>query len=391
MGNEQVSCIFDKRSKCYSIVCDVTLDWYLDLVETPYESGGNIEGQREALSTKAGRRIRSQMVDDFKAGGVLPAVVVGLETSGIKFVEGNTPKIFDLLANFPSEDISILDGMQRTTAMKEAMESTEEADFKNRIIRVEFWVAEKIHALLYRMLVLNTGQVPWSLRRQIEVVFSSLKKDLVDRVENLQLLEVDTSERRTAAGLFHANKLIEIFLIIGTRSERLDVKEKLADDFLRLDFIENASDKELTEYYFSIVQVIVNLDLALGRENVNLAEGRFKKGIDLFSSQPALSGFSVAISQHIFGRPGKVTDATKQQERKEKLVSGFTALIQKMNEMSQQELKDFCAFDVLNEETSPFKQSGKIGDEERRYFKQAFKVIMEENFDIDSLEVCWRV
>lgn len=38
----------------------------------------------------------------------------------------------------------------------------------------EFWLAKSVRALVYRMLVLNTGQVPWTLSRQLGVVFEPL-------------------------------------------------------------------------------------------------------------------------------------------------------------------------------------------------------------------------
>ena len=51
----------------------------------------------------------------------------------------------------------------------EALEEDELA--AEREVREEFWVAEKVNSLIYRMLVLNTGQVPWETGRQLETVY----------------------------------------------------------------------------------------------------------------------------------------------------------------------------------------------------------------------------
>ncbi len=70
---------------------------------------------------------------------------------------------------------SIIDGMQRTTALQEAKDSFGENQLN---IRVEFWIADKLNSLIYRMLVLNTGQVPWEMARQLETIYSQLLKSI---------------------------------------------------------------------------------------------------------------------------------------------------------------------------------------------------------------------
>lgn len=68
--------------------------------------------------------------------------------------------------NSNSNELCIIDGMQRTQAMLDAGEN-----FLSREIRVELWLSESLNKLIYRMLVLNTGQVPWTMQRQLEVVY----------------------------------------------------------------------------------------------------------------------------------------------------------------------------------------------------------------------------
>lgn len=392
----EISYLYDAKTGCHSYLCTVDLQWYLEVTKDAYMGGGGIEGQRTALNTQSGRRIRKQMVDDFSAGGILPPVVIGVENQDLSC--GDRLILPDLLKTITkassSGDLSILDGMQRTTAMREAIDyNSEQSSFESRTIRVEFWVAQKIHSLLYRMLVLNTGQVPWSLRRQVEVVFYSLKKEMKARIIGLNLIEVDDGSRRVTAGTFHANKLIEAFMIIGTRSERIDLKEKIADDFLKLDFIENSSDKELTAYFFDILQIIVDIDIALSSiaSDNEISQARFCRGLDIFSSQPALTGFCAAIAQYIFGRPGTHFSREYQEGNMEKIKSGFNILLAEMQTKSPDELREFVAFDVLNEQISTLGKSSKIGDEERIFFKNAFRVIIEEKYQLHTMEVCWRV
>jgi hypothetical protein len=51
--------------------------------------------------------------------------------------------------------------MQRTAALFEAIEADKAV--LDRQMRVEFWLTRSVRTMIYRMLVLNTGQVPWTL------------------------------------------------------------------------------------------------------------------------------------------------------------------------------------------------------------------------------------
>ena len=94
-------------------------------------------------------------------------------------------------------------------------------------MRIEFWLATNTNSLIYRMLVLNTGQVPWDLRRQIEVIHKPLIKELKQN-SSIELLEKDDERRRARAGQFQANRIVELYMVFGARKEKIDTKERLA-------------------------------------------------------------------------------------------------------------------------------------------------------------------
>ncbi|HGF7155660.1 TPA: hypothetical protein AB5C39_003831, partial [Vibrio mimicus] len=186
--------IRDDSNSTTSILLNLELSEYLRIVDKAYEQQGGIDGQRAPLKTQTAKRIRQQMISDFSSGGILPPVVIGVETKEqidpesltkdllIKFLEASMDSGDDL--------ISIIDGMQRTTAMREANLNLD-GGLDSKPVRVEFWFSESTHQHLYRMLVLNTGQVPWSLRRHLEVVFNSLKKDIIKEIPDCRLVEID--------------------------------------------------------------------------------------------------------------------------------------------------------------------------------------------------------
>ncbi|EGR0209079.1 hypothetical protein FMH16_21285 [Vibrio vulnificus] len=392
---ESINIIRDNSNSTISILLNLELSEYLRIVDKAYEQQGGIDGQRAPLKTQTAKRIRHQMISDFSSGGILPPVVIGVETKEeldldnltkddlISFLEASMESGNDL--------ISIIDGMQRTTAMREANINLE-GSLDSRPVRVEFWISESTHQHLYRMLVLNTGQVPWSLRRHLEVVFNSLKKDIIRAIPECRLVEIDGNSKRSSSGEYNFSSVIEMFLVIGTRTERIETKEKLTSEFLKLDFIESSSKHELTDIFTKVLHMLYRFDKAISKYNLEPIEyGKFKQPYNLFSSQPALIGFSVSSAQYILGRPGRKLSKEEIGLNLDSYMSGFDSLIENISSFDRDKMIEFLSFETLNEVFENYTSGSNIGDAQRAYFKSAFNVIFEENFDVESMNICWRV
>lgn len=378
----------DEKFGCHSIIENITMADYMSLIDNAYKDNGGIYGQRSALTTKSAKQIRERMVEDFKSGSVLPPVVIGIIDSKHALNEDTTLEEFkQYLSTIDKNNISIIDGMQRTTAMKEA--NLSEKEQQKRKIRVEFWIVKSINDLIYRMLVLNTGQVPWNTRRQLEVVFTPIKKTISERIPNLELIEIDSGQRRTEAGQFQADRIIELFHVFSTRSEKFDTKQTLSEAYQRIDMIEALSKKNIFDIFIEILNEIVRLDKNLSRCNVQLSEGRFKNGKDVFTSQPTLVGLIVVFAQTILGRPGIDYPAERIEQKRHELIPKIKAFNDKLAKKNEEEICDFLDLSQLNEIIANLKGS-KVGDIERDYFKSAFRVLIEENFELENMTVCWR-
>ena len=51
-----ISKLYDNRSGCYSVMTEMTIQNYLELVDNVYREQGNISGQRAAIRTKSGKK-----------------------------------------------------------------------------------------------------------------------------------------------------------------------------------------------------------------------------------------------------------------------------------------------------------------------------------------------
>lgn len=400
MNLTNISVIKDNRSECYSIMGVTNIEEYINYVKSVYENRGGISGQRDALKSSSAIKIRKRLIKDIGRGTVLPPIVIGLLLPNEAFdkmsevVEiGNTLSaefVSSLVDSVSVENISLIDGMQRTTAIIESL-TVDDSIAENKI-RIEFWAVRNINNLIYRMLILNTGQVPWNVRRQLEVLFSPIKETIRTRIPSATIYSIDDERRRSASSQFQGNDIIEMFLAFGSRKEKIELKERIAEEFTRLDFIETSDKNNLMDYFIRCFDMLNNLDAELGKIKDESEYGgkkpKFFNGYDLFSSQPARIGFMVALATKILGRPGTDKDANLQDASLVKIESNFKALIGKINSIEEKELPEFLSFNVLNEIID--KPSSKVGDFERTFFKEAFTALIEQDFQIDNFESCWR-
>lgn len=381
--------LIDHRGNCMSVMFTVMFPQYADLINSAYGNRGGIEGQRGALKSSTAIRIRKRMIDDIASGTVLPPVVIGAAVEGVNyqnFSNMTEQELIDWLIEH-AEDLSLIDGMQRTTAMLEAAKSSSLDDYK---IRVELWLAQSINSLIYRMLVLNSGQVPWDVRRQLETVFSSVLKQIHRDVSNIEIFGIDDARRRRSARQYQSSNILEMYLVFGSRKEKIDIKERLSDEFVRLDFLDLTSSNDSTHQFSLALSLMARLDDCFTKVTVTpeADRERFLNGIDIFSSQPACVGFMVSTAILMLGRPGNTQSKALLEGKWNNYRESFEQLLTRMENMPTGELKEFLALPTLSEKLIGTKSS-KVGDFEREFFKVAFTTLYEEGNNLSSFEICW--
>ena len=387
--------IKDERVDCYSVLFKISIENYLNLIESVYKKKGGIEGQRSPLKTKSAQRIRKRLIDDLNRGTVIPPIVLGIKLDDTTFQEftkdlsTQAESIFDKIN--VEEQTSIIDGMQRTTALFEALKNVKFD--KKREIRLELWIAKSTNSLIYRMLVLNSGQIPWNIKRQLEVVFSQLKKELESNIQGLELFVTEDPNSRTKAGQYQASQFIELYMLFGTKRLNIDIQEELAEEFARLDIIETSGNANFTQIFYGISQNLVDLDFAFSVLNTNTSDielNKFKTGKHIFSSQPARAGFIVAASQEIFGIPGIEYSEDEQIEKFNALNKGLKNFTASLKGKTQEELFEAIDLATLDEQINI--KTSKVGEFERNFFLKSFKTLIDlaKTEQLLSLTPCWR-
>jgi hypothetical protein len=159
--------INDKKVKSDNIQFVMDIKSYVELAMDILE---NNQFQRKRVS-KSGS-VYKLLKEDILKGCIIPPIVLAsiskVETKAI-----DVELLNSLLAK--PEDLKILDGLQRTYSLIEVYNTNKEY-FDNLdneyLVRIEVYLSITDTGILYRMLTLNTGQTPMSLRHQLEILFS---------------------------------------------------------------------------------------------------------------------------------------------------------------------------------------------------------------------------
>ncbi|CAN5577150.1 hypothetical protein BH11ACT6_BH11ACT6_12010 [soil metagenome] len=381
--------LYDHRTDCWSVQTTLSVGAYIDLVSEAHQARGALSGQRDVLTTTTAKRIRQRMVSDLKIGAVLPPVVLGVVVTPERFDSlpmANAKGIEEVLPSDELKNLSIIDGMQRTGAIIDA--SNDDDSVKERTLRVEFWLASNVRAMIYRMLVLNTGQVPWTISRQLTVVYGALLDEIKKNVPEIdKVSSPDKPGRRVSAAQYSTSDLVELYIAFSLRKTAVDTKEAVSDEFSRLDFVENLTDQEFQTQFYKALSMMVRLDKTFSAYEGS-APGRLSKGRAIFDSQPARIGFIVAVGSAVLGRPGATRSIEQRAAKTVELENAADAFVDRLAKFDTAELGDFLRLDVLAEVLD--RRVGQIGRYERAVYADAFKVLIEERFVLDNLEPCWR-
>ena len=237
------------------------------------------------------------------------------------------------------------------------------------------------------MLVLNTGQVPWDIKRQLDTIYDPILEELNRDIPELDIKLLDHSGRRTSAGQYQSSKIIEYFLCFTSRKIDIDLKDKVAEDFARMDVIAATSDNKLLDDFKIIIRLMVNLDHQFSRANIASENVRFKAGKDIFTSMPAGVGFIASAGAYNYGPPG--LDSTHDEVAKniKELKYKISIFCDRLSDLNKDDLSSFLEFDLLNEKLSA--KSSKVGTFEREFFFKAFEALFKYSERLSNLKACW--
>lgn len=270
---------YDHRISSYVVSVRADYEWYLNVTST---SEHNLEIQRSIIS---GKKTYETLRADLKRGCVLPPLVLAMLEITCPNTLERVPA--DLFTNLSPQDknalttaiqahktdkTQIIDGLQRTNAIRSVLaelDGTEKAEFLSRPIRLEIWLNIEFFALAYRMLLLNAGQKPMSMKHQIEILADSMKAEF-SNISGLDVLRGIDNRRRTQPGQFQLATLSGAFQAWLQKQPNIDLKSAVTEQLLADEAVEtlgaglNPANHPTGDDFRHFVEWIVKIDEALG-------------------------------------------------------------------------------------------------------------------------------
>ena len=316
---------YDSRIQNFMVSARADYEWYLHKTRGSEE---NLAIQRDIIrGSKPYKNLRA----DLKLGCILPTIVLAVRGINQKVLEkydrnqgfikaerGDLDVLEAAIANSDAAAFDIIDGLQRTNALRQTFDDLleqEQAQFLQRSLRLEIWINIDFFPLAYRMLLLNAGQRPMSMKHQIDILSGGLANDL-DDLNGIEIFRVKDHKRRVRPGQFHLSTLAQAFQAWMQRSPNVDrtnlvVETMVVDEALESLGIDLASqDGHQRDGFRQFIEWIVALDQALGED-----QNRF------FGNDTVVLGFAAATGF-----------AHKNETLQDRLPAAMTKLLSAANE-----------------------------------------------------------
>ena len=355
------SILEDKKVSAKSVLIEISIGDYLDLAKKIYRKN-NFQRRR----VRSSRTVYSLLKTDILHGCVISPVVLAYTKPA-----GSLEADLDGAIRNDSDHFVLLDGLQRSFTLMEIESETAgqpeiQREFLDRLMRCEIYEGINKIGILYRMLTLNTGQTPMSVRHQVEIMY----QDYLDvPIEGITLLREVDARRARQPNCYNFRDVIEGLNSYLERSESPLDRGDILDNISSLENLAKENDRQdvFKDFLISwnrLIQKITSFDLRhpTDESEEDTDEPSDPKvwgssGVQLFKRAQAISGFGAAIGM-LRDEDGTTSFDTLDIDDLTVGVDGEEFMLQ-FNEQMQ----------ALNSKAK------KIGNAQRLFFRQFFKML----------------
>lgn len=361
---EIINKLHDKRIHALNVLFEMSIKEYSEIAKSITKDN---EYQRKRV--KGSSTVYKLLKADLKSGCLIPPIVLAIRIEKMQKVL-NPENIKDeaIIALIKPENLIILDGLQRTFTLfdliNELKSDTEGlSKLYARPLRIEVYMGLNKIAILYRMLTLNTGQTPMSIRHQIEILYSDY---LNAEISDISLYREVDNKKLTKIGDYSFKDVIEGFNSYLDRDELGINRSELLENIQNLETLanENESSDLFKEYIITYNNLIKKLDDLFNKwdftKDKDYDKNKYVFGnniFEIFSKSQALTGFGAAI--------GKL--------KYNKIISGFSAIETNIENLKLGADYRKVIWDLLNYLEEIKVKAKNIGYYQRIFFGYFFK------------------
>ncbi|MEW6526410.1 MAG: hypothetical protein AB1444_07090 [Spirochaetota bacterium] len=367
--------LYDKKVKAFNLLFEINLNDYLAIADKIFK-----KNQFQRRRVKSSSTVYSLLKQDLMVGCIIPPIVLALSKQDKKITEEEINKYAEKeLANVIIENIEsliILDGLQRTYTIKDLfseLKSKGDQDtlekVKKHLIRIEIYFGIDKLGILYRMLTLNTGQTPMSLRHQIEILYSDYLNTNIEGIKLLLEAEDTTPQK---FGEYKFKDIIEGFNSYIDRDYLTIDRNDVLENIKTLEKLSKENqDRDLFKDYLLIYHNLVKILIEKSNKweyNENdfkespLSGQPFGKNAQkIFTKPQVMTGFGSAI--------GKLVDFNLIN-----YLSDIYELIKNINISNPQETLNSLILKLDKIRTT----AKKIGNDQRMFFHFLFRELFDK-------------
>lgn len=354
-----LSKIYDGRVNCDNLLLEMTIGEYLKFAEAAL---GQNEFQRRRV--KGSKTVYALLKEDLLKGCVIPPLVLSVAAQVTENIE-------EFLEN-QKEHLLILDGLQRTNTIidvrNELVAKSDDLALGklNQIpLRIELYCGINRIGVLYRMLTLNTGQTPMSLRQQIEMLYLDFTKisgtgiKLIREVDGVSVVDKDQ---------YNFKEVVEGFSSFLERDELPFDRADLLENIKGLDNLSKESpDVDVFKEFLLTTHAFISKASELINE-IGLSEGYVEawgvpwgnNAMEVFKRAQCLTGFGAAL--------GRLKDVSAFKD-----FSNARDIISKLSLNIEPE----SFLELFNDKMLDIKKrSKKIGNSQRLFFAYYFRELL---------------
>lgn len=363
------STLEDRRINSTNILIEMTVKDYSAIAKDILK---NNQYQRKRVT--AANAVYSVLKQDLIKGCLMPSIVLAAPYLDTGVIAEDIIESYFLKSR---DKIMILDGLQRTFTIVELVsELGNEHPFLKQKIRVEIYAGINRLGILYRMLTLNTGQTPMSLRQQIEMLYSNYA---TTDLGNIELIKESDGRRAYSLSQYKFKDVIEGF---NSYIERNELPIKRDDILENIKILEKISEENSREDIFKdfllcydriinhLAQITdglnINDEIEIKDETENKSEGVYANTmIQALKRSQAITGFGAAFGKlKDFGKLSHFRDAIEIVETINQ-VPEYLDVLQGINS-KMDEIK---------------RKSKKIGNAQRMFFQYYFRDLLNPEND----------
>ena len=294
------STLNDLRIGSENVLLEMSMHEYTDLIKGVISKN---EFQRRKVGSS--KTVYALLRDDLLKECIIPPIVLAL-TKKIDSSGENLPEIIDE----NKDSLVILDGLQRTHTILDLLKELEGdngeglSNFLKSKIRVEVYIGLNRLGILYRMLTLNTGQTPMSLRQQIEMLYLDYAET---EIEGIELIKESDNKSSSDSKQYNFKEIVEGFISYLERDELPIEKADILENIRSLEKLSKEDQgSELFEKYLSSLDcvfqkfIIVCNEVEISEDYISEHGNPFGKTAErVFKRPQSISGFGSAIGKLI--------------------------------------------------------------------------------------------